>query len=128
MIASQFSPILRKTSNLLRLLFWISPLILSSYSSLPSLPRLNESLTQLCSTRHSPVLEYICNPTFIIQEVAPVSTGLHFSISLPENDHSVSPQEMPPFNSLLSDVRPLLPRLNHLKCQPDHSTLGRQHR
>ena len=49
-------------------------------------------------------------------------------ISLPENDQSNTTEELPPFSSLLSDVRPLLSRPNHLKLQPDHSALGRQHR
>ena len=56
------------------------------------------------------------------------STGLQFSISLPKPDQSKTPEKLPPFHLLLSDVRPLLSRPNHLKLQLDHSALGRQHR
>ena len=68
-------------------------------------------------------------PITIIPEVAPsLSTGVQFSISLPENDQSETTQVLPPINSVLSDARPLLSRLNHFKFQPDHSTVERQHR
>ena len=56
------------------------------------------------------------------------STGWKFSISLPENDQSKITQELPPFNSILSDFRPLLSRPNHFKFQSDHPLLGHQHR
>ena len=71
------------------------------------------------------------NPTNTIPHcsIAPsVSTGLQYSIAIPENDQSEKTQELPPFNSLLSDVRPIFSRPNHLKFQPDYSILGRQHR
>ena len=56
------------------------------------------------------------------------SAGLQFQIPLPETDQSKTTEELPPFSSLLSDVRPLPSLPNYLKFQPDHSTLGRQHR
>ena len=56
------------------------------------------------------------------------STGSQFSISSPEASQSENTQEVPPFSSFLSDVRPLLSRPNHLKLQPDQFALGRQHR
>ena len=69
------------------------------------------------------------NPTTTVPDVASSSsTGLQFSISLPETDQSKTTGKLPPFHLLLSDVRPLLSRPNHLKLQPDRSALGRQHR
>ena len=68
-------------------------------------------------------------PLLINPNVAPsTSTGSHFSISSPEASQSETTQELPPFSSFLSDVRPLLSRPNQLKFQPNHSALGRQHR
>ena len=68
-------------------------------------------------------------PTNVIPEAASSpSTGSEFSISLPENDQPIPTEELPPFSSLLCNVRPLLSRPNYLKLQPDHSTLGREHR
>ena len=68
-------------------------------------------------------------PPTINPDVAPsTSTGSQFSISSPEASQSDKTQELPPFSSILSDVRPLLSRPNHLKLQPDQSALGRQHR
>ena len=55
------------------------------------------------------------------------SIGSQFSISSLEASQSKNTQELPPLSSFLSDVRPLLSRPNHLKLQPDHSVLGRQH-
>ena len=49
-------------------------------------------------------------------------------ISSPEVSPSEDNRTLPPFSSFLSDVRPLLSRPNQLKLQPDHATLGRQHR
>ena len=69
------------------------------------------------------------NSTTTVPEVtSSPSTGLQFSISLPKTDQFKTTKKLPPFHSLLSDVRPLLSRPNHLKLQPDHSALGRQHR
>ena len=39
-----------------------------------------------------------------------LSTGLKISNLFPENNQSATTQNLPPFNSLLSDVRPLLSR------------------
>ena len=55
-----------------------------------------------------------------------LSTGLQFPNSVLESDQSGNSQELPPFNSLVSDVRPLLSRHNQLKLKPDHSVVGRQ--
>ena len=69
------------------------------------------------------------NPTPTVSDVASSSsTGLQFSISLPKPGQPKTPEKLPPFHSLLSDVRPLLSRPNDLKLQPDPSALGRQHR
>ena len=57
-----------------------------------------------------------------------LSTGLNFSISIPENDQSENTQELPPFNFFPSNVRPLLSRPYHIKLRTDHPILGRQHR
>ena len=68
-------------------------------------------------------------PLLINPNVAPsTSTGSHFSISSPDASQSENTQDLPPFSSFLSDVRPLLSRPNQLKLQPNHSALGRQHR
>ena len=74
-------------------------------------------------------LQSTCNPTTTIPGAPPpLSTGLQFPTSLPENDQFKSTDELLPFSSLPSDVRLLLLRPNHIKLQPDHSVLGRQHR
>ena len=93
------------------------------------------SLSKTPSNPHSPdetsisPLQSTNNPTTIIPGASPLlSTGLRFSISLPENDQSKTTDELHPLSWLLSDVRPLLARANHLKIDPDHSALGRQHR
>ena len=68
-------------------------------------------------------------PPTINPDVAPsASIGSQFSISSPKASQSENTQEIPPFNSFLSDVRPFLSGPNHLKLQPDHSALRRQHR
>ena len=68
-------------------------------------------------------------PPTINPDVAPsTSIGSQFSISSTETSQSENTQELPPFSSFLSDVRPLLSRPNHFKPQPDQSALGRQHR
>ena len=96
--------------------------LFSSPSKIPSNPASPDETpaTPLRSTN---------NPTKVISKPASSpSTGLQFPISLPKTDQSKTTDELPPFSSLLPDVRPLLSRPNHLKFQPDHSTLGRQHR
>ena len=98
----------------------LSPI--SSPSKIPSNPALPDE-------KPTSPLKPTNNPTTTLPDVnSSLLTGLQFSISLPENDQSENTQELPPFNSLLSDVRPLLSRPNHLKFQPNHSILGRQHR
>ena len=68
-------------------------------------------------------------PPTINPDVAPfTSTGSQFSISSPEANQTENTQELPPISSFLTDVRPLLSKLNHLKLQPGQSALGRQHR
>ena len=54
--------------------------------------------------------------------------GSELPISPPEVSQSEDTSELPPFSSLLSDVRPLLSRPNQLKLRPDPTVLGRQHR
>ena len=99
---------------------FLSPI--SSPSKIPSNPASPDE------TPASP-LQSTSNPTTIIPGVTPsLSTGLQFSISFSETDQSKTSEELPSFNSLLSDVRPLILRPNHLKFQPDHSALGSQHR
>ena len=99
---------------------FLSPI--SSRSQIPSNPASPDeppSLT-LLSTSQPPII----NP-----EVAPSALiGSQLPISLPENSQSEVTQELPPFSSFLSDVRPLLSRPNQLKLQPDPAALGRQHR
>ena len=69
------------------------------------------------------------NPTTTVPDVASSpSTGIQFSILLPKTDQLKTTEKLPPFHSLLSDVRPHLSKPNNLKLQPDHSALGRQHR
>ena len=69
------------------------------------------------------------NPTTTVPNVASSPlTGLQFSISLPKTDRSETTEKLPLFHSLLSEIQPLLSRPSNLKIQPDHSTLGRQHR
>ena len=93
-----------------------SPLTIPSNPASPDEP---PSLTLLQTSQ----------PPIIHQDVAPsTSTGSKFSISSPDASQSESTQELPPFSSFLSDVRPFLSRPNHLKLQPDQSALGRQHR
>ena len=95
---------------------------ISSLSKIPSKPAaLDETpASTLPSTSHPPT---------IIPDVARyASTGLQSSISLPGTNQSEHTQELRLFSSLLSDVRPLLPRPNHLKMQPNQSAFGRQHR
>ena len=68
-------------------------------------------------------------PPTIYPDVAPsTSIGSQFSISSPEASQSEHTEELPPFSSFLSDVRPLQSGPNQPKHQPDQSALGRQHR
>ena len=76
----------------------------------------------------SPLQTTDISTTTVPEVTSSPSTGLQFSISLPKTDQSKTTEKLPPFHSLLSDVRPLLSRPNHLKLQPDNSALGRQHR
>ena len=126
-IASQYSPTLTKTSIHLHPLAWILPPILSSYFSLLSLHHVKNALSQrrlltrrlqLCKLPTIPELQYT-TPLFINW-----ATVLNF---LPKHDHPVTTQELPSFNSLLSDVGYLLSRPDHLKFEPDPSTLASQH-
>ena len=71
----------------------------------------------------------ISQPPPIHPDVAtPTSIGSQFSISSLEASQPEKTQELPPFTSFPSDVRPPLSQPIHLKLQPDQSTLGRQHR
>ena len=54
--------------------------------------------------------------------------GSQLPISSPEVIQSEDTSELPPFSSLLSDVRPFLSRPNQLKLRPDFAVLGRQQR
>ena len=58
----------------------------------------------------------------------PILIGSPLPISPPEVSQSEDNSELPPFSSLLSDVRPLLSRPNQLKLRLDPAVLGRQHR
>ena len=112
-----FSGVSLPTKSVVTFLSSISPP--SKIPSNPASPDELPSLT-LLSTSQPPTI----NP-----DVAPsASTGSHISISSPEASQSEKTQELLPFSSFLSDVRPLLSRRNHLKLQPDQSALGRQHR
>ena len=105
------------TNSVVTFLSPISPP--SKTPSNPALPDEPPSLTLLQTSQ----------PPTISPDVAiSTSIGSQFSISSPETSQSENPQELPPFSSFLSDVRPLLARPNHLKFQPDQSALGRQHR
>ena len=67
-------------------------------------------------------------PTMNPDVALSTSIDSQLSISSAETSQSENTQELLPFSSFLSDVRPLLSRPNHLKLQPDQSVLGRQHR
>ena len=98
---------------------------LSPISSPPNLP------SNPASPDEPPALSLLptSQPPTVDPDVAPsTSIGSHFSISAPEASQSENTQELPPFSSPLSDIRPFLPRPNHLKLQSDQSALGRQHR
>ena len=77
----------------------------------------------------APPLPSTSQPPTLTPDVAPsASFGSQFSISSPEASQSENTQELPPFSSFLSDVRPLLPWLNHLKPHHDHPALEGQRR
>ena len=105
------------TNSVVTFLSPISPL--SKIPSNPASPDEPPFLTLLLTS-----LPPTLNP-----DVAP-STSIcsQFSISSPEASQSENTQELPPFSSFLSDVRPFLSRTNHLKLQLDQSASGRQHR
>ena len=120
----------KKTSSPLILLVWNSPLTLSSLSYLLS-PLLRRKPPNPGSPDETTISlsRSTNNPKTVLPDAASSpSTGLQFSISLPENDQSKPTDELLPFISFLSDVRPFLSMPNHLKLQPDHFALGRQHR
>ena len=121
-------PTQTKISNPSRFLVWTSPLTLSSLLSISPPSKIPSNPASPDETSASPLLS-TSNPTNVIPDAASsTSTGLQFSISLPKTDQSKTTDKLPPFHSLLPDVRPLLSRPNHLKLQPDHSALGHQHR
>ena len=99
---------------------FLSPI--SSLSKIPSNPASPDeppSLT-LLSTSQPPTINPDVAPSTLI--------GSQLPISSPEVSQSEGTQELPPFSSFLSDVRPLLSRPNQFKLQPDQCALGRQHR
>ena len=126
-IVSQFSPILKKTSHLLRLVR-TSPLTLSSPFSLLFHLQIYP-LIQFRLTRRPPQLYNLPAIPQLRSRTLLLLYQLDYSFQfLPENDQSENTQELPPFTSLLSDVRPLLSRPNPFKFRLHHSILGRQHR
>ena len=131
-IVSQSSPTQKKTSNPLRLLVWTSPLPTNSVVTfLPPISSPSKTPSNPASPDKTPASPFPStnNTTNTNPDVpSSPSTGLQFSISLPENNQSKATEELPPFSSFLSNVGPLLWRPNHLKLQPDHSARGRQHR
>ena len=97
---------------------------LSPISSPPQTPSNPASRDEMPALSLLPISQ----PPTINPHVAPsASIGSQFSISSLEASQSENTQELPPFSSFLSDVRPLFSRLNHLKLQPYQSALGRQH-
>ena len=98
---------------------------LSPISSPPKIP------SDAASPDEPPTLSLLptSQPPTINLDVAPsTSIGSQFSISSLEAIQSKKTQELPPFISFLSNVRPLLSRPGHLKLQLDHSVLRRQRR
>ena len=99
---------------------FLSPI--SSRSKIPSSP---------ASPDETPAsaLQTTNNPTAAVPDAASSpSTGLQSPNLLPKTDQNKTTEDLLLFSSLLSDVRPLLSRPNHLNFQPDLFTLGRQHR
>ena len=128
-IVFQSSPIQKRISDPLRLQGWNPQLTLVTFLSPISPPSKIPSNPASPDEPPSLTLLQTSQPPTINLDVAPsTSTGSQFSISSPEAGQSENAQELPPFSSFLSDVRPLLSRPNHLKLQPDQSALGRQHR
>ena len=71
----------------------------------------SKTLSNPSSTDETPIspLQTTNNPTFTVPDAAlSPSTRLKFPISLHKTDPSKNTEELPPFSSLLSDVRPLL--------------------
>ena len=90
----------------------------TTYPSNPASPDEPLSLTLLSTSQ----------PPTITTDVAPsILTGSQLPISSPEVSQPEDTQELPPFSSFLSDVRPLLSRPNQPKLRPDPAVLGRQH-
>ena len=129
-IVSQSSLTQKKICNLSQLLVPTSPRILSSPFFLSYLFSFKiHSNPASADEMPAPPLPSNSQPPTITADVASsASIGSQFSISLHEPSQSENTQELSPFSSLLSDVRPLLSRPNHFKLQLDHSALGRQHR
>ena len=126
MTVFQCSSTQKTISNLLHSDPLSNPIV--TFLSLISSPKISSNPDSPDKTPAS-ALQFTNNPTTTTQGAASFpSTGLQISISMPERDQSKASEELPPLSSLLSDVRPLLSRANHLKLQPDHSILGRQHR
>ena len=127
-IVCQSSPT-QKTSIPLRHRVWISPLTLSSLSYLLSRLHRKYPLTHLHLTRRllQALQPTIQSPTKTLDVALSASIGSQFSIFQPGASQSENTQELPPFSSFRSDVRPLLSKPNQLKLQLDHSALGRQH-
>ena len=97
---------------------------LSPISSPPKRPCNRASLDEPPALSSLPTT----HPPTINPDIAPsTSIGSQFSISSPETSQSENTQEILPFSSFLSEVRPLILRPNHLKLQPNQSGLGRQH-
>ena len=119
----------QKISNSSSLLVWTSPLTIVTFLSPVSSPsKIPSNPASPDETPASPLQTTINRTTTVPDAASSPSTGLHFPVSLPKTYQSKTIEELPPFSSLLSDVRPLLSRPNHLKFQSDHSTLGRKHR
>ena len=102
---------------------------MSLFYLLSVLPQKYPLIQLRLTSQPAPPLPSTSQPPTITLDVAPFqSTGSQISISSPEVSQSENTQELPPFGSFLSDVRPLLSRPNHLKLQPDQSALGGEHR
>ena len=83
------------TNSVVTFLYLISP-----FSKIPSNPASHDKTPASPLRSTNKTTKVISNPVFH------PSAGLQLSISLPENDHSKPTDELPPFSSFLSDVRP----------------------
>ena len=111
-------------------MLWTSQPILLWPSSLPSPLQLMYPLFLLRLTICMPHRLNSLTADFtndIDEAAAPALDGLQLRIYLPDENPTTTIQELPTFASLVYDVRYLLSRSNHLKFQPDHSTLGHKH-